>query len=76
MKGNVRLLYHTAAYSCEESELSVHVKIILAKCSFVDLNSSILTTFKEVDDFYVLFNGSLDEIEVKIFCSIGSIILY
>ncbi|KAL7026858.1 hypothetical protein ACKWTF_005203 [Chironomus riparius] len=70
MKKNVRLLYHAAVNFCEESKFSVYLKLILAKCSFLDINSSILKSFKEVDDFYVLFNGSLEDREVKFLVSI------
>jgi len=69
IKKNVRLLYHAAINFCEESDLSAYAKIILTKCNFIGLNSSILTTFKEVDDFYLLFNGSLDDQEVKFLVS-------
>ncbi|XP_070506690.1 uncharacterized protein [Chironomus tepperi] len=65
IKENVRLLHHAAINCCVDSESSVFVKLILDKCSFIELNSSILASFKEVDDFYVLFNGMLDDKEIK-----------
>lgn len=57
MKFNSRLLYWIA----ESRKLLKTVEFILHKCSFIDLNSTIVTSFEEVAEFCVIFNEPLNE---------------
>ncbi|XP_070506640.1 uncharacterized protein [Chironomus tepperi] len=62
MKENARLLYHVAEEQCERRLLKT-VEFIFNHCSFIELNSTILTSLQQVDEFYVIFNEPLDEKE-------------
>ncbi|XP_070506523.1 uncharacterized protein [Chironomus tepperi] len=62
MKENARLLYHVAEEQCERKLLK-SVEFIFNHCSFIEINSTILTSIQQVDEFYVIFNEPLDEKE-------------
>jgi len=69
IKPNIRLLFHLATKERDQSEYSEIVDLILNKCSFIDMSSSILATFREVGDFFIIFNGTLQRKERKFLVS-------
>jgi hypothetical protein len=62
MKENARLLYHVAEEQCEQKLLKT-VEFIFNHCSFIELNSTILSSLQQVDEFYVIFNEPLEDEE-------------
>jgi len=64
MKENARLLYHVAEEQCEQKLLKT-VEFIFNNCSFIELNSTILTSLQQVDEFYVIFNEPFEDKEKK-----------
>lgn len=65
IKENVRLLYHVAEEQCHK-KLFKTVEFIFNKCNFIELNSTILTTLQQMDEFFVVFNEPLEINEIKI----------
>jgi hypothetical protein len=69
IKPNARLLYHICEEQCEKKLLKT-VEFIFHKCPFIELNSTILTTFEEVADFDTIFNEPLSKCEEEFLVSI------
>ncbi|KAL7026859.1 hypothetical protein ACKWTF_005204 [Chironomus riparius] len=65
IKPNARLLYHICEEQCEKKLLKT-VEFIFHKCPFIELNSTILTTFEEVADFEAIFNEPLSKCEEEL----------
>jgi hypothetical protein len=68
IKPNARLLYHICEEQCEKKLLKT-VEFIFLKCPFIELNSTILTTFEEVADFETIFNEPLKRSEEEFLVS-------
>jgi len=69
IKPNARLFYHICEEQCEKKLLKT-VEFIFHKCPFIELNSTILTTFEEVADFETIFNEPLSKCEEEFLVSI------
>lgn len=65
IKLNARLLHHIGEDNCEKKLLKT-IEFIFKKCSFIELNSTILTNLDELSEFYVIFNEPLDKHEEKV----------